>query len=193
MAGEPIRMKLRRPPPDGERIKLRLWLWAMAVVFIPLAILLTADLLDGSTQVLWHRRITAWSDPGLFAATVGFDLVCVAIAAIFWLAVAGDWNQQWLPPRLRAKPLGLLAILSLLTAGTLLFGVELVSGDLTVRRLGHVTVDGTPLRFAWLVFLYGVFCVLIAIGWYAVKKSWSGTSYGIRKAPLDEPEKRSSM
>lgn len=185
--------KRPRLPVDEQQVKIRLWLWFVAAVTILLAILLTADLLDGASSILWHRRATIWDEPALFAASAGVDLVCIALASLLWIAAIGDWNEQWLPASLRRKPLTMLAVLSLVTIGAVYFGVELLRGDLTLRHLGHVTADGTPFRYAWATFCYLAFCAFMALGWYALWHSWKYPRGERWQPPLDEPEKRSPM
>ncbi|WEK45706.1 MAG: hypothetical protein P0Y56_11775 [Candidatus Andeanibacterium colombiense] len=157
-------------------MKRRLWLWVVAAAFTLPAITLTADLADGRTHVLWDRPVAMWTEPALFAVTAVVALGCIAVGAVFWLASIGDWNELWLPPRLRGKPLILLASITLLTAGAICFSVDVLSGDLRVRRLGHVTADGTPLRFAWVALCCLVGWVFVAVGWYAIWHIWTGPS-----------------
>jgi hypothetical protein len=88
------------------------------------------------------------------------------------------------------KPWKVLPGLLLITLGLPLVGMDLLDGDITIRRLGHLTADGTPGRFAlvWAICLIAV--PLTAIGWRLFVNEWRADHRPRLKPEFDDPEKR---
>ena len=185
-----VSVKRRRLSVSGERWDLRIALWLFAAMLVLLAILATADLLDGETRFLWDRRVTIWDEPYLFAASAGVDLVCIAMASVFYLAAISASNPNWLPSGLRMKPLPGLALMCLLTAGLVVGGFELASGEVTGRGIGHLTASGTPIRFGIFAIAYFVFLALVPFGWYLVHEEWVNPPEHRWKPTFEDPSKR---
>ncbi len=188
-------MKDKRPRLkfDAEKLRGRLLLWGLAVPFFLLAVLVTATLIDGRTRFLWERTVTIWDDPLHFTASATVGGLIWIVTAIFYLAAIGWDKQHWLPPQLRDKPLVPITCLIVLTAAAVVGGIELASGETTVRRLGHISADGTPVRYALFVLVYMAFCAVLAFGWYLAFSEWRYPESRRWKPEFDDPGKRGRM
>ena len=91
------------------------------------------------------------------------------------------------------KPWKVLLGLLFMTFGLALFGMDLLDGDITVRRMGHLTADSTPGRLAlvWAIYLLGV--LLTAGGWLLFVSEWRRDYRPRPKPEFDDPSKRSQL
>jgi hypothetical protein len=86
-----------------------------------------------------------------------------------------------------------LKLLILVLFGTIALaagGVDLLDGEITLPRTGHLSTTETPARFVIFVAGYLMAWGFILLGWFAVPAEWN-TDYRLpSKAPLDHPERR---
>jgi hypothetical protein len=168
----------RFTPVVRERINAMALFWLLAAISALFPFLMTAELIDGDTRYLWNREVTAWRDPALFAVSVALDLALLALTTLLCLAAISATNVNWLPEKLRDKPLQLLASMVLLTLIVIASGVDIASGDITLRRRAgrlfgrHLTEDGTPIRYAVVFVLYLIGVMLTGLGWFWVRWRW---------------------
>lgn len=92
--------------------------------------------------------------------------------------------------RFRDSPLKLAAFTVIGTFACVLSGIDLMDGEIHLRRLGHLSATGTPLRFAVFVCAYLLACCFVAFGWFVVRDEWS-IDYRLRpKQAFDDPTRR---
>jgi hypothetical protein len=93
----------------------------------------------------------------------------------------------------KRKPWKLLGALLFMTAGLWLVGLDLLDGDITFRRLGHLTIDGTPAKFAFACVMYVISIPVTAALWLALLDEWRLDYRPLTKPQFDDPSKRSTL
>jgi len=87
-------------------------------------------------------------------------------------------------------PLKHWAGLLFIILGVVLIGADLLDGDITVRRFGHMTAAGTPVRFALFCAGYVIFLLTVAGSWLYIRRmSRTGFRPRVEPAP-EEPDER---
>ena len=180
------------------RMRERILLWVLTPFPTFVALLFVYDLLDGRTRLASDGAVTFWENPGAFAMATGVCLLFCIVAVMFWLALINNWNEEWLPLKLRNRPHLAIVALIVVTGGAVLLGHELMTGEITLsgraRVIGrHLSVGETPIRFALACLVYLGFCAGIALGWFLALKRWAqGPQHRWRPA-LYDPSKRGRM
>jgi hypothetical protein len=180
------------------RMRERILLWVLTPFPTFVALMFVYDLLDGRTRLTSDGAVTLWEKPGAFAMATGVCLLFCIVAAMFWLALINNLNEEWLPPKLRNRPHLALVALIFATVGAVFLGRELLTGEITLsgraRVIGrHLSVGQTPIRFALACLVYLGFCAGIAFGWFLALKRWmSGSKHRWRPA-FSDPSKRGRM
>jgi hypothetical protein len=77
---------------------------------------------------------------------------------------------------LKRRPWKLLLLVAFGTAAVILFGIDLLDGEVRLRRLGEVSVAATPGSFVLVIVGYALAVVTVAVGWFVVSAEW-GQSY----------------
>ncbi|HTN15162.1 MAG TPA: hypothetical protein VL094_10185 [Sphingomonadaceae bacterium] len=178
---------------DTEKLRVRIFLWGVAGTCILMAAIATVGMLDGDSRFLWKRTVSISVEPLHFAASAVACGLLWFVGAIAYLAAIGWDRPNSLPRRLRDKPLVLITFLIAMTAGTVLGGIELASGETTVRGLGHISSDGTPIRYSLFVLAYMAFCAVLALGWYIAFSEWKHPETRRWKPEFEDPGKRGRM
>lgn len=178
---------------DIDKLRIRIVLWALAGTCLLLAVFATLEMIDGDSRFLWKRSVSISAEPLHFAASAAVCGVLWFVGAIAYLAAIGWDRPNSLPRRLRDKPLVLITFLIFMTAGAVLGGIELASGEATVRRGGHISADGTPVRYSLYVFAYLFFCAALAVGWFVAIFQWRNPEGKRWKPEFDDPSKRSGL
>lgn len=91
--------------------------------------------------------------------------------------------------RLRDRPWSLLALLVAGTLALVFGGLDLIDGEITWRRLGHLSAVETPLRFWALVIAYVVAWGFIILGWTVLPSEWKTDYRSPRKPDFDDPDR----
>ena len=74
--------------------------------------------------------------------------------------------------RFRNRPWKLLALLVGGTVALIIIGLDLVGGEITLRRLGHLSAVGTPGRFWAFVIAYLIAWGFTILGWAVLPSEW---------------------
>ena len=183
------------PPRMRERILL--WVRTPFPTFV--ALLFVYDLLDGRTRLASDGAVTFWENPGAFAMATGVCLLFCIVAVMFWLALINNWNEEWLPLKLRNRPHLAIVALIFATFGAVFLGRELMTGEIALggrgaRLMGrHLSIGDTPIRYAFACVIYLGLCTGIGLGWFLTVKGWvSGPKHRWRPT-FDDPSKRSRL
>ena len=163
------------------------------------ALLLLYDMSDGRTKVSTNGEATLWQEPAAFAQAAGGCALFCVVTALFWLALIKNWDERWLPPSLREIPHLLIVALIFFTCGAFILGSELLTGEITLSGRGtallgrHLSVDETPIRFAFFCGVYVATCLATALGWYLALRRWARGPQIRWKPTFDDPSKRSRL
>ncbi|HWH22972.1 MAG TPA: hypothetical protein VNT25_06785 [Allosphingosinicella sp.] len=69
-------------------------------------------------------------------------------------------------------------------------GFDLLDGDITLRRLGHLSITETPVRLAMFVVGYLLVLGFTVLGWFVVFAEWNIEYRLPSKVPLEDSEHR---
>ena len=95
--------------------------------------------------------------------------------------------------RLRDRPLKLLLLLIFGTMAIGVAGLDLLDGEVYLRRLGFVSASETPLRFLLLVVGLFLASSIVLLGWLVVRSEWHLNLRRPMKAGFDDPDRRRGL
>jgi hypothetical protein len=83
----------------------------------------------------------------------------------------------------------LLVLVVLGTAALVAFGIDLLDGAVELRRLGHVDIVRTKVKFSAVVIGYLLSLGIVALGWLSLTGEWDQDYRIPLKAPMDDPDR----
>lgn len=94
--------------------------------------------------------------------------------------------------RLKDRPLKLAALIAFGTAACVLGGLDLMDGEIYMRRWGwgDLSAAWTPVRFWAFVCLHFLACCFVAFGWFVLRDEWNVDYRLPPKQALDDPTRR---
>jgi drug/metabolite transporter (DMT)-like permease len=91
--------------------------------------------------------------------------------------------------RLRDRPLKLLLLTAVGTLLAVIGGVDLLDGEVLLRRYGELSTRSNPAMFTLYVLGYLLVCGLLAASWMALRSEWSLDYRPSMKPRLHDPER----